>query len=114
MRISDWSSDVCSSDLRQGQRVVEYVALEQHRNPGVRRELPFHAAIGGRGQEGIDQHDQKRAGRGQQDDEERRRRQQPAVADRTSDVWGKSVPVRVDLGVRGTVTKKMSNNNTYN
>src|SRR3546814_11029196 len=29
MRISDWSSDVCSSDLKVKERIIEYLAVQQ-------------------------------------------------------------------------------------
>src|SRR3546814_4708633 len=37
MRISDWSSDVCSSDLRAGQSHRDHIGVERfaHANPGV-------------------------------------------------------------------------------
>src|SRR3546814_16573911 len=115
MRISDWSSDVCSSDLR---RRLDNVALRLHRGDlddgtaeialqhlqaAVRRErlgkrrqhllvvaapgrrLPQHAAVAGQP------------------------RLLPVVAealDRTSVVSGKSVSVRVDLGGRRSIKKK--------
>src|SRR3546814_17386605 len=52
MRISDWSSDVCSSDLRQGDRADAPAAVPRHQPPGGprpdgaadrRRRLPLPA-----------------------------------------------------------------------
>src|SRR3546814_19911671 len=86
MRISDWSSDVCSSDLHHGlQRrahpgeVGEAVAARSH-DDGV-----VVMAEGG----------QKVAGGSHGDGE-----------DRKSVVSGKSVSVRVDLGGRRLIKKK--------
>src|SRR3546814_6886293 len=42
MRISDWSSDVCSSDLRQKQR--KHAARQRQRNCRVDRNRLTHAA----------------------------------------------------------------------
>src|SRR3546814_12332457 len=39
MRISDWSSDVCSSDLAEGERADARVALEALRGLGLRLHL---------------------------------------------------------------------------
>src|SRR3546814_20269056 len=80
MRISDWSSDVCSSDLRK---------IGRHR---VERGALVGNVIRALGQPG------ERAGR----DRERR----PADIDRKSVVSGKSVSVRVDLGGRRIIQKK--------
>src|SRR3546814_7149419 len=38
MRISDWSSDVCSSDLAQAQRLAEAADGIQHVGAGARRD----------------------------------------------------------------------------
>src|SRR3546814_13757732 len=84
MRISDWSSDVCSSDLRSGtgrndrQRRNEQIADD--REP--QRARGDHRILGYR-------------------------------ADRKSVVEGKSVSVRVDLGGR-RIIKKQKNNQTRN
>src|SRR3546814_5002449 len=37
MRISDWSSDVCSSDLLVAHEFVEFVGVDVDRNLGARR-----------------------------------------------------------------------------
>src|SRR3546814_20602414 len=81
MRISDWSSDVCSSDLRAGAgRPVQARRLHRRRT-----------VCAGRARQ--------RAGR-------RHRRCPP---DRKSVVEGKSVSVRVDLGGRRILKKKQTN-----
>src|SRR3546814_18347673 len=97
MRISDWSSDVCSSDLRPGWRA----------KPGC----IFKARSGEKGKEprdvDADRHRRARRPCG-------RRRRQPArhisqqflhAADRKRVVEGKSVSVRVDFGGR-RISKK--------
>src|SRR3546814_19747121 len=76
MRISDWSSDVCSSDLFDG--VMHFEWLEE--NTPLRRNRHGIHEPAARG---------KRARR-----------------DRKSVVWGKSVSVRVDLGGRRIIKKK--------
>src|SRR3546814_12393461 len=81
MRISDWSSDVCSSDLQQvaGQGGDP---LPRHPVDGPCAERPAAARLCGEGAA----------------DEER--------VDRKSVVQGKSVSVRVDLGGRRLIKKK--------
>src|SRR3546814_14408881 len=83
MRISDWSSDVCSSDLRRYR-------------PGEWRQ--------GRGR----QHRQWRHRRRQRRPRPRHRGRQwrRPPGDRKSVVSGKSVSVRVDLGGRRIIKKK--------
>src|SRR3546814_19749412 len=99
MRISDWSSDVCSSDLTRG--IALGRALEQ---PQADRPL-----------------EQKSRRRGDRHDQQREKRQAPAFGhsssptrffhpatgkgDRKSVVSGKSVSVRVDLGGRRIIQK---------
>src|SRR3546814_15636235 len=96
MRISDWSSDVCSSDLPNLQ--PKYLGSPQ--SPvGIqrkrRRGLLQHPAtdLAGTLRSGISQ---------------RRRTRQDfrAFLDRKSVVSGKSVSVRVDLGGRRIIKKK--------
>src|SRR3546814_20224601 len=90
MRISDWSSDVCSSDLRAvvvgvdevGQRLgVDELVVGLHRGPGAH---DTDVAVGDRQRE----HHQPRS-------EERR--------------VGKECVVRVDLGGRRIIKKKKKN-----
>src|SRR3546814_17280668 len=108
MRISDWSSDVCSSDLSayapvrafssagQGSAPAD-AALQQKRRMSRRTPLkrPPH----------------RRRPRPRTVDRiggpvERQRREAVAGADRKSVVWGKSVSVRVALGGRRMIKKK--------
>src|SRR3546814_17058136 len=80
MRISDWSSDVCSSDLL-GHRADAHA---ERRVAHVKMESEHHGHGGG-------------------DDEQAQRGDDHAAAveeDRRCDVLGKSVSVRVDLGGR--------------
>src|SRR3546814_11114555 len=105
MRISDWSSDVCSSDLREADRLSGGAEdrLEGHpaQNRGGRRAgRPRQRR---RGREGLQDHPQERQGLRQG----RRHRGRPGAAeDRTSGVEGKSVEVRVDMGGSRSLKKK--------
>src|SRR3546814_16057058 len=85
MRISDWSSDVCSSDLELGHRVA---LLHGFR---CRDDSLGTAA---------------RAVRRDQDSEIKARPAPEGGADRKSVVEGTSVSVRVDLGGRRIIKKK--------
>src|SRR3546814_15163544 len=99
MRISDWSSDVCSSDLSTLSRQARSGKHRTCGNPGqgttrIRLQVAMQCAFP-KGQEccGV--------------------RLQRPKADRASDgedrqsvVWGKSVSVRVDLGGRRTSQNK--------
>src|SRR3546814_17569065 len=94
MRISDWSSDVCSSDLH---RRLDAVAV--HRRDRVLgrpfRRLP---------------RDDQRADPGVADDADIVGRQDMVVdvdQDRKSVVLGKSVSVRVELGGRSSIQTKI-------
>src|SRR3546814_2362689 len=78
MRISDWSSDVCSSDLGAG------------REPRPGAAAACALALGGRAV----------------DDRACRARGLAHASDRKSVVEGKSVSVRVDLGGRRIIKKK--------
>src|SRR3546814_18086809 len=97
MRISDWSSDMCSSDLLahcRGLRAQD----PQRQLIGRERGVGFGLGELVRGaicvREVGTQTDHRRA--------IRHRRE----ADRKSVVEGKSVSVRVDIGVRGIIKKK--------
>src|SRR3546814_12108950 len=99
MRISDWSSDVCSSDLQCPMRisgkpssaVVLISGAEGIFSKVAASALSLPALIS----------DRKHAGRhGRVGGDARRRR------DRKSGVKGKSVPVRVDLGGRCIIQRK--------
>src|SRR3546814_7274183 len=83
MRISDWSSDVCSSDLHPGED-----------RQGARRALPDPTGPVGQAQRSL---------------ADALRRHE---ADRKSVVSGKSVSVRVDLGGR-RIIKKQKNHKSY-
>src|SRR3546814_16695363 len=89
MRISDWSSDVCSSDLQMllgaDRRIAVIAPVMRPRRPA----FPQLAAL-------------------QQQPEHRVRRHDPPLdlLDRKSVVLGKSVSVRVDLGGRRIIKNK--------
>src|SRR3546814_20718796 len=107
MRISDWSSDVCSSDLRDltggrahrrgDRRLLETGRHDRHprwaRRPrdGVRAGVALHLSV-----EPADAHPGPGPGR-------------DGRTDRKSVVQGKSVSVRVDLGGRRIITTKYPN-----
>src|SRR3546814_18742977 len=97
MRISDWSSDVCSSDLHQqheqeaeiGRADRDLAQAQRVDQQRVQRAQQDHAA-GADQQQVVGQQQGFARGRG----------------DRKSVVEGKSVSVRVDLGGRRTLKKK--------
>src|SRR3546814_20266109 len=103
MRISDWSSDVCSSDLRAGEVTegrttgaaadIEDVAREPGRHVA---DLPFHD----RGAAPAADLPADRAECCEEPEEQ-------CASDRKSVVQGKSVSVSVDLGGR-RITKNTS------
>src|SRR3546814_20502803 len=104
MRISDWSSDVCSSDLRKGQRFVPELAVDEARIEAASRCDPrrHHREL-----ERID------ADIALSDDRVERVRGGPSLVvfphlprDRKRVVSGQSVSVRVDLGGRRIIKKK--------
>src|SRR3546814_15326594 len=102
MRISDWSSDVCSSDLRRVQPAQHAADLRQFVHQlglvleAARRVHDQNVdAGGGRLLDGVD-HDASRVA--------------ALLADRKSVVWGKSVSVRLDLGGRVIIKKKKITN----
>src|SRR3546814_16100678 len=100
MRISDWSSDVCSSDLAEYQRPHRRKLSDPQQHVARPRLAALHERTVAR------HHPQP----------ERRQDQEHAElvvhhrVDRKSVVSGKSVSVRVDLGGRRIIKKK--NNNT--
>src|SRR3546814_18846431 len=92
MRISDWSSDVCSSDLPR--------AIVGHDDVDTAR-----VAVG------VEQHARARLARRSGEahrivEQPRDESRQPRCVDRKSVVEGKSVSVRVDLGGRRIIKKK--------
>src|SRR3546814_14944742 len=94
MRISDWSSDVCSSDLAYGgrwNRVLRFA--DQARNPSQWAILRHRRS--GRSGTGLVWTDQNTV--------------RPSV-DRTGVVQGKSVPVRVALGGRRIIKNTQHTN----
>src|SRR3546814_16994986 len=100
MRISDWSSDVCSSDLAEKHRAVMVVGIEpvaQQIGRGLRDQETYLRAR--RAAEGAAQQIGDEA-RGALCGLER------DVTDRKSVVSGKSVSVRVDLGGSRIIKKK--------
>src|SRR3546814_18778192 len=102
MRISDWSSDVCSSDLR----LAEPPNAGSGPDLGLSRFLLFrvqHPAAAVRRQAGT-----PRAQFGRRAGGDHRQ-----AADRKSGVLGKSGSVRVDLGGARIIKKKKSNNTLH-
>src|SRR3546814_17379199 len=110
MRISDWSSDVCSSDLPRRLADPDPVGIEVEEG----QEQLDRRAVGE-----IEQHGDRR-----QEDEDEQQRRRPALHprrhpgrghdrhDRKSVVKGKSVSVRVALGGRRIFKNKTHNQTT--
>src|SRR3546814_14300669 len=104
MRISDWSSDVCSSDLQGDHSPFRAVPkrAQQHGTSGSRAHdhhwlaLPLYSAI----QVVLLPHAPGNAPSTHQ------QQKQHGVKDRKSVVQGKSVAVRVDLGGRRCIKNK--------
>src|SRR3546814_15976997 len=97
MRISDWSSDVCSSDLIDRQQILARVRTAKPAEPRVG---------GGRG---IDRKQMQNAAAERIDDMRNLARQIPELSgrrDRQSVVKGKNMSVSVDLGGRRIIKKK--------
>src|SRR3546814_11997649 len=94
LRISDWSSDVCSSDLGQGPR-------RRLRRDPPQPHPPLRAD--GRQLGGVAGARRRRRLRWRRVRDADLR---GALGDRKSGVWGKSVSVRVDLGGRRIIKKK--------
>src|SRR3546814_13977849 len=95
-RISDWSSDVCSSDLHAAGRLAEDQDPGREGQPSGKGDLLLVAA-GQRPQIDVD---------ARRPDAERVDMPPGAASDRKSVVWRKSVAVRVDLGGRRLTKKK--------
>src|SRR3546814_11332465 len=106
MRISDWSSDVCSSDLHQDFAMRH---VDDAHQPEAQREP--------HGGENVDRRDAE-AVEDLSDEESGVHMVRPVQAlsppgsgrDRTSVVEGTSVSVRVDLGGRRIIKKKKTKN----
>src|SRR3546814_10970530 len=88
MRISDWSSDVCSSDLRNARRVL----ADQSRSAASRRASSIGVAVPTKARTSPT-----------------RSAESAEKRDRKSVVEGKSVSVRVDLGGRRIIKKQNKN-----
>src|SRR3546814_18331197 len=98
MRISDWSSDVCSSDLPSGQGLIDGADVRER--PRRRR-----TCVAGRSGSAIDADPLPGAGRAAGSGEGGMT-QADLATDRKSVVEGKSVSVRVDLGGRRIIKKE--------
>src|SRR3546814_12538312 len=96
MRISDWSSDVCSSDLCSAQVTGGYFADPGKKDVPRLAELPYPYA----------DHQHPLAPRRELDE----RGPLVGAQDRQSVGSGKSVSVRVDLGGRRYINKKTTKN----
>src|SRR3546814_11564096 len=99
MRISDWSSDVCSSDLNQRPHhplAAVRPQVRDHLGDGLRVAQRGHALIQRLTQ---DSHPARQA-------REEQAWAKQGKADRKSGVEGKSVAVSVDLGGRRIIKKK--------
>src|SRR3546814_18438368 len=92
MRMSDWSSDVCSSDLLVGRQIGPSLHLAHIIQQGPQFALMRMDIFG-----------QTPAGIGEQHVMD-----ESDAADRKSVVKGKRVSVRVDLGVRRCIKKRIS------
>src|SRR3546814_16018715 len=99
MRISDWSSDVCSSDLIDGDRLRNQ---EDERNPDEGGDLIEASQVN----QGTNHRDHQQDGGDQQHKGEHRI---GIRQDRKSVVTGKRVSVRVDIGGRSIINKKKIN-----
>src|SRR3546814_19299120 len=100
MRISDWSSDLCSADLPPAPSANSDRAVPDAPLPGPRA----------RAASGRTRYPQDSDLRGCNTD--RSRPPAPHGADRKSVVSGKSVSVRVDLGVPRLIKQNKYDNNT--
>src|SRR3546814_20740642 len=101
MRISDWSSDVCSSDLlAAGRDLVAWLEAPVEADGGRVDVAHPHVRAGELVDVSTAEH------RGHRAHALLRRHVHPEVRARKSVVSGKSVSVRVDLGVRSILKKK--------
>src|SRR3546814_19694177 len=108
MRISDWSSDVCSSDLigsaRQHFRENLHSGERPHHKSSQRVDIGARDDIAGFGRLGCHLLDSL--------DPIQVRLLDGALKDRKSVGWGKSVSGRVDLGGRRNIKKKKKQKKT--
>src|SRR3546814_11436485 len=91
MRISDWSSDVCSSDLvaaRTRAILRRLLGIAENADARTGWQVRLLRTAGGKPEAGQDENRERQLG------------------DRKSVVEGKSVSVRVDLGGRRIIKKK--------
>src|SRR3546814_18497214 len=113
MLISDWSSDVCSSDLRRVSPAtvapLSANAYKPVRHKGdqcndaqAEGQMPMRGPVAKQGLRLKCLLPQRPAGRAQH--------AAPQTTDRKSVVTGKSVPVRVDLGVCSIIQQKKNQN----
>src|SRR3546814_11895441 len=96
MRISDWSSDVCSSDLRLKEPYNGATVVITHHAPSL-RSLQDNPHVGGHMDAAYANRWEHRMGSD---------RANLWVQDRKSVVSGKRVSVRVDIGGRSIIKKK--------
>src|SRR3546814_15565329 len=104
MRISDWSSDVCSSDLG------EFNDSSHGINRGRRLAACVRTGTNGRGRERAAGRSRVHHHGGTAADGARRRQDR---GDRKSVVWGKRVSVRVDLGGSRIIKQQKNRYNDY-
>src|SRR3546814_11989138 len=105
MRISDWSSDVCSSDLRLQPRVPTRASEPQGPCPLRLPEVP-----GLRHLRSSNQWFLRQFSVSENDPQERSRRTRQCRGDTKSGVEGKGVSVTVDLGGRRLDKHKIMHN----
>src|SRR3546814_19332869 len=105
MRISDWSSDVCSSDLEPGIFGERKVAC--HRLGELFSQFALAGAQHALHSARLDHLEQAPCVEADRVDQAiGLERERGAAIDRKSVVWGTSVAVRVDLGGRRIIKKK--------
>src|SRR3546814_17465221 len=102
MRISDWSSDVCSSDLVATDRQGDPQGRDDRQRFGVRRISARRREGGGRPRRRV-----RPLARDADQLRDLGRAAARSMRDRKSVVWGKGVSVRVDLGERRVIKKKI-------
>src|SRR3546814_12220732 len=103
MRISDWSSDVCSSDLEQQRHHhKEFHQCTLARAGLSRQQLRMHMMATADPAEVVELAERQQHGR----DTSEQHQQAQRAPDRKRAVQGKSVTVSVALGGRRTIKKK--------